>query len=245
MLMKSRAPRLNKRLIANFDHGIGIVENISASGGFLTTDADFPTDEFFTIGLKVMGCKTIKMNCEVQRRMESGVGFKILDFENSKQDLFHQYIKGQFRALRKFGSDRIFTTEIVITLKDTNVFGNVYFSNFIEYQGIIREKFLLSAVPDLYDMLSAKSIRLVTIDTYNRFLENTYFGDTLLVELTTSAIKASSCKLNITFKNKHTGRIVGSGYQNFCVVKSNGKVIRIPDMLLEPLDFFQEVQDTG
>ncbi len=245
MLMQSRAPRLKKKLIANFDHGIGIVENISTSGGFLTTDVNIPTGEFFKIELKVMGFKTIKLNCEAQRCMDSGIGFKILDFENSKQDLFNQYIKGQFRALRKFGSNRIFTTEIVITLKDTNVFGNVYFSNFIEYQGIIREKFLLSAVPDLHNMLSANSIRLVTVDTYNRFMQNAYFGDTLLIELTTSAIKASSCKLNITFKNKNTGWIVGKGYQTFCVVKSNGKVIRIPDMFLEPLDFFQEVQDTG
>jgi len=216
------------------------VENISKSGGFLKTDARIPTGEFFKIELKVLGYKIIKLNCESQRCVDSGVGFRILDFENSKQDLFNQYIKGQFRALRKFGSERVFTTEIVVTLKDTNVFGNVYFSNFIEYQGIIREKFLLSAVPDLHELLSGTSIRFVTIDTYNRFMQNAYFGDTLLIELTTSAIKAASCRLNIRFKNKNTGRTVGEGYQTFCVVKSNGKVVKIPDKLLEPLDFFQE-----
>jgi enediyne biosynthesis thioesterase len=122
------------------------------------------------------------------------------------------------------------------------MFGNVYFSNYIEYQGSIREKFLLSTVPNLHEILSETGIRLVTVDTYNKFISNSYFGDTLLVELTTSDINASTCRLDIRFKNKTSGKLVGQGYQRFCVVNSRGRVIRIPDVLLHPLDFYQEIE---
>lgn len=242
MLMKARAPRVNKRIPAVLDQGNGIVENISNSGGFLRTDARLTRGQSFNLNLKVMGCKTIKMVCESKRCDPSGIGFKILRFKNARQRLFNQYVENQFASLKQFGESRVFTTEILITLKDTNVFGNVYFSNFIEFQGVIREKFLLATVPDLHDLLTRTCIRLVTIDTYNKYIRNAYFGDVLRVELTTSSIRAASCKLNIVFKNKNTGALIGKGYQSFCVVKANGKVVRLPDELLGPLDFYQEVE---
>jgi enediyne biosynthesis thioesterase len=242
MLMKLRAPRVKKTIEAFLDDGTGLIENISTTGGFLKTDHMIPKERF-NMKLKVMGCKTIKMNCESQWDNGSGVGFKILDVENSKQEFFNQYIENQFQAFEMYGEKRVFTSEILVTLKDTNVFGNVYFSNFIEYQGVIREQFLLSVVPGLHEMLAKTQVRLVTVDVYNKFVSNAYFGDTLLLELTTSDINGARCKLNINFRNKATGKLVGKGYQQVCVVSAKGKVIRIPDVLLQPLDFYQEVKN--
>jgi enediyne biosynthesis thioesterase len=242
MLMKLRTPRLKKMIKATLENGTGIIENISTSGGFLKTDCELLQDRF-RMKLKVMGCKTVKINCERKWNNASGVGFKIMNIENSKQALFNTYLENQFHALKEYGDKRVFTTEVQVTLKDTNVFGNVYFSNFIEYQGVIREKFLLATVPDLHELLAQSRIRLVTVDTYNRFVNNAYFGDTLLMELTASDINGATCKLNISFKNKATGQLVGQGYQRFCVVSAEGKVIRIPEVLLNPLDFFQEVEN--
>lgn len=239
--MKLRAPRVSKKINAVLEGGKGIIENISTSGGFLRTDHQI-SDQIFDVYLKLMGIKTVRLNCEPQWNNGSGIGFKILNIENSKQELFNQYIKNQIQALKTFGTQRVFTTEVLVTLKDTNVFGNVYFSNFIEYQGIVREKFLLSTVPDLHEMLAQTQIRLVTVDTYNKYISNAYFGDTLLIELTTSDIQAATCKLNITFKNKATHAVVGKGYQRFCVVSAKGQVIRLPQALLTPLDFYQEIE---
>ena len=242
MLMTLRAPRVQKPIEAVLDDDTCVIENISTSGGFLKTDQKIPKKKF-TIKLRLMGRKTIGINCEPQWENEAGVGFKILDIENSKENFFNDYIKNQFQAFKIYGENRIFTSEFMVTLKDTNVFGNVYFSNYIEYQGTIREKFLLASVPDLHEMLAKTQVRLVTIDTYNKFVSNAYFGDVLLLELTTSDINAATCKLNITFKNKATGKIVGKGYQRFCVVSSKGKVMRLPQELLGPLDFYQTFEN--
>lgn len=240
--MTLRAPRVQKSIEAVFDDGTCVIENISTSGGFLKTDHKIPKENF-NIKLKLLGRKTIGIKCEPQWENKSGVGFKILDIENSNENFFNEYMENQFQGFKIYGKNRFFTSEIQVTLKDTNAFGNVYFSNYIEYQGNIREKFLLATVPDLYEMLAKNQIRLVTIDTYNKFISNAYFGDTLLLELTTSDIKAATCQLNITFKNKATGALVGKGYQRFCAVSAKGKVMRIPEALLGPLDFYQTVED--
>jgi enediyne biosynthesis thioesterase len=241
MLMMLRDPRVDKKLMAYFKGGQGIIENISKSGGFLRTQNKIP-DDHFNIELTIMGYKRIKIGCEPQWNNESGVGFKVLNIENSKQEFFTKYIQDQFQVLERYGNSRIFTTEKVITFKDTNLFGNVYFSNFIEYQGEIREKFFLSSFPDLNELLAKRKIRLVTIDVYNKFINSAYFGDTLLIELTTSDLNAATCKLNINFKNKTTGKLVGQGYQRLSIVNSKGKVIRVPEILRELLDFYQEVK---
>jgi len=240
--MKQRAPRVKKRIKAVLDHGTGIIENISSSGGFLRTDSDIPHDPF-NIELKISNFKTIKIQCEPQWENESGVGFKVTGIEDTKEELFNEYVEKQFQALEYFGKERVFQTKVTVTLKDTNVFGNVYFSNDIQYQGVVREKFFLEKVPDLHELLTANSLRLVTIDTYNKFINNAYFGDTLLVELTTSEINGASCRLNITFKNKETGELLGQGYQRVCIVGATGRVMRIPAELLDILDFYQEIKD--
>jgi enediyne biosynthesis thioesterase len=241
MLMTLRDPRVDKKLKAFFKGGKGIVENISKSGGFLRTQNKIP-DDHFNIELTLMGYKTIKIECEPQWNNESGVGFKVLDVENSKQEFFTKYIQNQFQELKRYGNSRIFTTDKIITIKDTNVFGNVYFSNYIEYQGEIREKFLLSSFPDINKFFTKRKLRLVTIDVYNKFISSSYFGDTLLIELTTSDLNAATCKLNINFKNKATGEMVGEGYQRLVIVNSKGKAIKVPEILRELLDFYQEVE---
>ncbi len=241
MLERVRAPRANKKIEVIFENGNGIIENISTSGGFLKTDTAIPR-EIFDLKLKISGGKTVKINCKPKWKNESGVGFKVLSVQKSKQQFFNQYVTNQLKALKLYGNERVFRTEIMITLKDTNAFGNVYFSNFIEYQGIIREKFLLSAVPDVHEMLARTNIRLVTVETYNKFINNAFFGDILIAELTTSEVSAATCRLNITFRNKINGNLIGQGYQRICIVSAKGKIIRIPDNLLNPLDFYQEIK---
>lgn len=238
---KERAPRVQKKIKALLNNGTGVIENISASGGFLKMESDIPTEPFH-LELKISEFKKIKLECEPQWHNSAGIGFRVLDVEEAKEDLFTRYVENQIQALKVYGADRVFKVEIVVTLKNTNVFGNVYFSNFIEYQGIVREKFLMATVPDLHKLMANRSIRLVTVDTYNRFVSNAYFGDTLVVELTTSEIKAATCRLDIIFKNKETGALVGEGYQRVCMVSEKGRVMRIPENFLTPLNFYHEIK---
>lgn len=244
IMKQKRAPRVHKKIKAVLDDGAGLIENISTSGGFLKLDGDAPTD-LFNIELQLHKYKSIQVECDPQWSNDEGVGFRVVGVKDSKEHIFNEYVEKQIQALKHFGEDRIFKSEITVTLKDTNVFGNVYFSNYIEYQGVVREKFLLYKLPEIHEMLAKSRITLATIETYNKFINNLYFGDTLEVELTTSDINGASCKLNFVFKNKSNGTLVGKGYQRFCVVGSSGRVVRIPDKLLEMLDYYQQIEDSN
>jgi len=195
-MKQKRALRVKKKIKARLDDGIGIIENISTSGGFLKLDGNLPRERF-NIELQLNRYKSIQMVCDPQWNNDVGVGFKVVDVKDSKAELFNEYVENQIQALKQFGEDRVFKTEITVTLKDTNVFGNVYFSNYIEYQGVVREKFLLATLPEIHEMLSKTRIALATIETYHHFLSSVYFGDTLVAELTTSEINGASCRLNI------------------------------------------------
>jgi enediyne core biosynthesis thioesterase len=240
-MKQNRAPRVNKKIKARLGDVTGIIENISTSGGFLKLNSDFPRERF-NIELQLKRYKTIRMVCDPQWYNDIGVGFKVINVMDAKTDQFIEYVESQVQALKHFGVDRVFKTEITVTLKDTNVFGSVYFSNYIEYQGVVREKFLLETLPEIHEMLSETRIALATIETYHHYICNAYFGDTLVAELTTSKINGASCRLNINFKIKNTGKTVGKGYQRFCVVGSQGRVVRIPDKLLKILDYYQQLE---
>lgn len=242
-MKQKRAPRVKKKIRARLDDGTGIIENISTSGGFLKLDGELPRKRF-NIELQLNRYKSIRMTCDPQWHNDVGVGFKMVDVMDSKVDLFNEYVESQIQALTYFGTDRVFKTEITVTLKDTNVFGNVYFSNYIEYQGVVREKFLLATLPEIHEMLSETRIALATIETYHQYISSVYFGDILVAELTTSDINGASCRLDISFKNKKTGKMVGKGYQRFCVIGSQGRVVRIPDKLLDILDYYQNLEDS-
>lgn len=241
-MRKTRDQRVQKKIKAVLDNQTGIIENISTSGGFLKLESEIPT-ETFLLELKISEFKTIKMECEPLWHNSSGVGFRFLDIKDAKEDLFTQYVEKQIQALKIYGKERVFKTEVMVTLKNTNAFGNVYFSNFIEYQGVVREKFLLANVPNLHQLMANGSLRLVTVDTYHRFISNAYFGETLVVELTTSEIKAATCRLEILFKNKATGKMVGEGYQRICLVSEKGRVMRIPENFLGLLNFYHEIKE--
>nr|MDA8136205.1 hypothetical protein [Desulfobacteraceae bacterium] len=97
---KQREPRVKKKIRAVFEGGTGIIENISSSGGFLKLNQDLPTDTF-NIALKIGAYKTLKMKCEPQWQNDSGVGFRVLEVEDSKEALFRQYVEKQIKSLER------------------------------------------------------------------------------------------------------------------------------------------------
>jgi len=137
-------------------------------------------------------------------------------------------------------NNRVWRTEIFVNLGETNATGNVYFSNYFKYQGKCREDLLLKHVPNVSEIMMTTGERLITIDSYNKFIESAYFGDYIIGETRVGEIKASSARLDIKFVNKKTGRILGDGYQRFCCANAQGKVIRLPEWF-DFLQFYNEV----
>jgi acyl-CoA thioesterase FadM len=238
---KTREIRVSKKIPAIYEGDESFVENISKTGGFLKTKTTIPKEKF-NVTLQINKYKTVQLSCHPQWSNENGVGFRVLGIEESKKDIFDAYMNKQIEQMQQFGEDRVFRTEIYVTLKDTNATGNVYFANFFQFQGIVRERILLAHIPNANQYFYETGHRLVTIDAYNKYINNAYFGDIIIAELTTSNIQASQMRLNIRFKNKATGVLIGDGYQDFCCVNRQGKVIKMPKAF-DYLEFYQEVRE--
>ena len=112
----------------------------------------------------------------------------------------------------KYSRDK-FIYEKQILLKQTNLFGNTYFSNYIEWQGEAREKFLLEHPKAEEFLNSNRMLKMVTHSLYHRFQDNTFLGDKIRIELTSKEILKHSFILVFEYFNVKNNKLIGSGWQ--------------------------------
>lgn len=244
MLHPRKDPRINKQIKALInDNSEGIVENISQHGGFIKVKKEGIPNDVFNIVLQLNKYKSIQLKCKPKWSNEKGVGFELLSLEDSKKDEFIEYVNKQLEFEKQFGQEKIFSTAIFITLEHTNVFGNVYFSNFFRYQGLAREKMLLKHIPNAFQYFMGNGMGLATIQAHNNYFNNIYFGDSIIAKVTTSNLQASSARLNISFHKKNDDSLVGSGYQDFCVTNiKSGRPIKFPK-IFDFLQYYEVVEN--
>jgi enediyne core biosynthesis thioesterase len=229
--------RVNKKISAQTEKKTVTVNNISKKGGFINIDEK--KEGPFNLDLFINNYKKIELKCMPKWSNAKGLGFEILSIEKIKENFFNEYIDRQIKLTNKLGEDRVFRTEIFVNLGETNATGNVYFSNFIKYQGVVRERLLVEHIPQIGKIMQESGIRLVTVDTYHKYKKNGYFGDFIIGELTVKEIKGGQAKIIIRFKRKSDGGLLGEGYQRFCCVDRSGKVMKMPK-LFEFMEYYLE-----
>lgn len=236
---KSSGTRLKKRISAriNGEEKPVIVDNISTKGGFINISEK--KNGPFNMNLFINNYRAVELKCEPKWSNDKGFGFEILSIESGKEKFFNEYIDRQLQFISQFGNDNVFRTEIFINLGETNATGNVYFANFVKYQGVVRERAICTHVPGINQIMLETGIRLVTVDTYHKYKENGYFGDVVIGELTVGEILGGQAKLNIRFKRKADGALLGEGYQRFCCVDRSGKVMKMPK-LFQFMEYYAE-----
>ena len=131
-------------------------------------------------------------------------------------------------------SSKKFIYEKQVLIKQTNVIGNTYFANYIEWEGEAREKFFLAhpAAPEF--LKSNPNILLVTHSLFHRFVENTFFGDRVRVELTCKEILDYS--VAIIFRHFELGKnlLEGEGWQKLCFFDNvTNRPCRIPQIFVD------------
>jgi len=121
-----------------------------------------------------------------------------------------------------------------ILFKQTNMLGNTYFSNYVEWMGEAREQFFLTH-PDAGAFLKKYSnIVLITQELHHKFLGNTYFGDMLRIELTSKNILDYSLVIVFRYIRLVDEKIIGEGWQKVCFADSvTNKPCRVPQLFLD------------
>lgn len=145
----------------------------------------------------------------------------------------------------KYPKDK-FVYEKQILLKQTNLFGNTYFSNYIEWQGEAREKFFLEHPNAETFLKSNQHLKMVTHSLYHRFLENAFFGDKIRIEVTSKEVLKYSFMLILKYFNVENGRAIGDGWQKIGFYNEKRRSLwPVPkiflDLLLPVLNYDEKV----
>ncbi|GEM_PF-549475 len=139
-----------------------------------------------------------------------------------------------------------FWFEKIILLKDTNLTGNTYFSNFALWQGELRELILLSHPHFKEEMAKAPNIKMITHSMYHRFLHEVTFGDTLIIKVNCREIKKTSLILIFRYFLKGSDNVnVGEGWQRLAFADlKTGNFCHIPGFIRELAEAMEEKVST-
>lgn len=130
--------------------------------------------------------------------------------------------------------EKKFAVEKVVLFKQTNVIGNTYFSNYIEWQGEVRERFFLSHPAAPMFLQANPNIMLITHSLSHRFINNSFFGDVIRIELTTKNILEYSVVMIFRYFNAQTNKLIGEGWQKVCFMDRNQNIpCKVPQIFLD------------
>lgn len=127
-----------------------------------------------------------------------------------------------------------FIFEKTIYLADANIYGNVYFSRYFDWQGMAREEFLKQVLPD-YDSFFKSGIKLITKSASVEYIHEVGVNalEIVIISVTIGEVKRASFELIFTYKGKKTNQIIARGKQRVFLVNADNKIIPIPKPLKE------------
>lgn len=111
-------------------------------------------------------------------------------------------------------------------LKDSNAYGNNYFSKVFEWQGACREAWFYSCITK--EFLKKEGI-LVTKKAHNEYVGETFPFQRIRCLLNISSLKKASFNIDFTFCDPDNEEIIFSkGYQQILLTDHNHKITRFP-----------------
>jgi acyl-CoA thioesterase FadM len=124
-----------------------------------------------------------------------------------------------------------FTYATTVTIGDTNLLQNMYFSNFFRIQGIVRELWVSQAVEDPMQPIKDGMV-LITKSAHCDYYKDFYLYDKIYVVMQIKKLRNASAELEFKFFNADTNTLHAEGYQQIVFAGPDHKICRIPDNYL-------------
>jgi enediyne biosynthesis thioesterase len=129
-----------------------------------------------------------------------------------------------------------FDYEHVVTFDETNVVGNVYFANYLRWQGHCRELFLQEYAPGMVTAL-AEDLVLVTTRCSCEFFAELYALDRVVVRM--SLAQLTQNRVTMRFDYLRGGEIVACGEQQIACLRRSAEgvvSVAVPNELRSALE---------
>ena len=122
--------------------------------------------------------------------------------------------------------------EIRVIYADTDAMGIVYHTNYIKWFEIGRTE-LLRRMGIVYAEMESQGYNLPLTEAYCHYLLPARYDQIIVVETEMEYLKRASMKFNYTISDEDKEKILVKGYTIHACTNNEGKIRRIPQLLLE------------
>ncbi len=129
------------------------------------------------------------------------------------------------------------------TFEETNLVGNIYFANYVVWQGKCREMFLYENCPDVIDKIS-NGLALITLDLSVRYIGQLHAFDKVVMRMSLESQSASRLLMYFRYY-KETGEeltLICEGSQATAAMREeNGQMVPVPfpDSMFEVFEQYE------
>jgi acyl-CoA thioesterase FadM len=131
-------------------------------------------------------------------------------------------------------SENTFVTTLDTSLKHSNATQNIYFSNYVEWQGAIRERWFYECIA--HNMLQDQGV-FVTKEVQHCYLKEAFPFQTIECHLNSFHIQR--CAFRLLFMYFNDEALLGYGYQHIVFTDHEKRIVRLPYIILEKIKEYQ------
>ncbi len=131
-----------------------------------------------------------------------------------------------------------------VGFSETNLVGNVYYTNHLSWQGRCREMFLKDHAPSVLADLQ-KGLALVTVRVSCEYLAELVVFDQLLIRMRLNSLAQNRATMHFEYwrQNDKTEELIARGEQQIACMRRNGEVMvptPFPKAMQDALDYMAQ-----
>ncbi|WKD51573.1 acyl-CoA thioesterase [Microbulbifer spongiae] len=133
------------------------------------------------------------------------------------------------------------------TFEQTNVVGNIYFANFVVWQGSCREMFIQEYCTDVLEKIN-NGLKLITLDVSCQYLDQLYAFDKVVMHMNIGVLGTEKMMLQFRYykeDNHGERKLVCLGSQGTAAMQEiDGKIraVAFPDSMLDIIDSYDMIE---
>lgn len=120
-----------------------------------------------------------------------------------------------------------------VYFNETNAVGGVaYFSNYVKWQGMVREAYFIQSVPSWREIMGEVTkgkINMITVEEHSHFIQHAYFGDAVIIVLQTANLKKFSFDMIFKMYRNTRENLIYDGWQRLAFDDYKGNFIPTPE----------------
>jgi enediyne biosynthesis thioesterase len=129
--------------------------------------------------------------------------------------------------IKNLNGDSYFEYRFITTFEETNVVGNIYFANFLVWQGKCREMFLYEYCPEIIEQIY-NGLALITLDLSVEYISQLFAFDQVVMKMYLESSSSSRLMMRFEYYKEEKDKtltLVCKGTQaSAAMIEINGKL---------------------